>query len=359
MTYGSLSSGAFTYVFDNGSPIPATDLTYSGGSVEVAIGVSAFSGSGTWIGATGSWNTGTNWTDGVNNGVPGDGTRGPGVDTASFSGSGVEGDYADVNPNVAALNFSGANYTLSGGTLTLQHGTGGAGTSAVTVSSGTQTIVSAVEISGGSLAISVSNSGAAGHFRQHHRRQRPGVVDAYRRRHGPVGARRQQQLWRGNHNQPGSLAVNGQLTNSSVAVHGGTLLGGGQVNHNVTMSSGGVAGTLTIGGSLAVTGNSTWYAQDTVSGGGAVQAGTFTLASGAILTTPTLNVAGGAIVGVGTLNGSLNYTSSTGSTFGGLITGGGSTLTMNNALATLTLTGTDTYSGAPRSAPARWWSTAS
>ena len=36
MTYGGVSSGAFTNVFDNGSSIPATDLRYSGGSVEVA-----------------------------------------------------------------------------------------------------------------------------------------------------------------------------------------------------------------------------------------------------------------------------------------------------------------------------------
>ena len=56
----------------------------------------------------------------------------------------------------------------------------------------------------------------------------------------------------------GSLAVNGQLTNSPVAVQGGTLLGSGQIANNVTLSSGGVAGTLAIGGSLAVTGNSTW-----------------------------------------------------------------------------------------------------
>ena len=57
---------------------------------------------------------------------------------------------------------------------------------------------------------------------------------------------------------------------------------------------------------------------------------------------------GGAIAAAdatSTLNGSLNYTSSTSSTFIGAITGAGSTLTMNNALASLTLTGTDTYGG--------------
>ena len=147
----------------------------------------------------------------------------------------------------------------------------------------------------------------------------------------------------------GSLAFNGQLTNSSVGVQGGLLLGSGQVNKNVTLSSGGVAGTLAIGGNLTVTGNSTWYAQNTVSGGATVQGGLFTLASGAVLTTPALNVTGGAIAaadGTGTLAGSLNYTSSTSSTFLGGITGAGSTVTMNNALSMLTLSGTNTYGGA-------------
>ena len=77
-----------------------------------------------------------------------------------------------------------------------------------------------------------------------------------------------------------------------------------------------------------------------------MQAGTFTLGSGAVVTTPTLNVTGGAIAGVGTLNGSLNYTNATSSVFGGQITGAGSTLTMNNASAVLALTSTNTYSGA-------------
>ena len=116
------------------------------------------------------------------------------------------------------------------------------------------------------------------------------------------------------------------MTSSSVLVQGGLLLGSGQINNNVTLSSGGVAGTLAIGGNLTVTGNSTWYAQNTVSGGATVQGGLFTLASGASLTAPTLNVTGGAIAAAdctGTLNGSLNYTSSTNSTFAGTIAGPG------------------------------------
>ena len=49
MTYGGTYSGTFTNVFDNGSRIPASDLTYTGGLVEVSTAVSSFSGSGTWI----------------------------------------------------------------------------------------------------------------------------------------------------------------------------------------------------------------------------------------------------------------------------------------------------------------------
>ena len=85
------------------------------------------------------------------------------------------------------------------------------------------------------------------------------------------------------------------MTNSSVLVQGGLLLGSGQVNNNVVLSGGGVAGTLAIGGNLTVTGNSTWYAQNTVSGNATVQGGLFTLASGESLTTSVLNVTGGAI----------------------------------------------------------------
>ena len=161
MTYGGTSSGTFTNVFDNGSSIPATDLNYSGGSIEVYDAAASFSGSGTWIGATGSWNT-----------LP----TGPTASTTAFPATGREGlawtrppsavrasqaITLDINPNIAALSFSGANYTLSGtGTLTLQQGTLGTGTSTVTVTNGTQTIASAVEISGGSLAVLVSNSGS-------------------------------------------------------------------------------------------------------------------------------------------------------------------------------------------------------
>ena len=122
MTYGGTYSGMFTNVLNNGGSISPSELHYGGGSIEV-YSAGTFTGSGTWIGASNSWNTNTNWTD-VAAGVPGDKTRGLGVDTASFNGAGVTAITLDINPNVAAVSFSGANYSLSGGTLVLQQGTG-------------------------------------------------------------------------------------------------------------------------------------------------------------------------------------------------------------------------------------------
>ena len=62
-----------------------------------------------------------------------------------------------MNPSLAALSFSGTNYTLTGsGSLTMN---AASGTASVTVTGGSQTIASAVEISGGSLAVVLSNSG--------------------------------------------------------------------------------------------------------------------------------------------------------------------------------------------------------
>jgi fibronectin-binding autotransporter adhesin len=157
MTYGGTVSGTFGSVYENGSEVSANQVYYLGGKIELA----SFIGSAAWVGTTPSWNTATNWADvNNNNGIPGDGTRGPGFDSASFSGSSaITSITLDINPNLAALSFSTSNYTLNGNSLTLQSSTGTAGTANVTVSSGTQVIASAVEIAGGSLAILVSHSG--------------------------------------------------------------------------------------------------------------------------------------------------------------------------------------------------------
>ena len=54
----------------------------------------------------------------------------------------------------------------------------------------------------------------------------------------------------------------------------------------------------------------------------------------------------GFLAGAGTLTGSLNDTSSASSTFGGVIAGATSMLTVNNTAGVLTLTGNNTYGGA-------------
>ena len=105
----------------------------------VVASAATFSGSATWI-STGNllWSNSANWTDGANHGVPGTSLSRT-ADTATFSGSGsVTSITLDVNPALAALSFSGTNYTLSGGSLTL------AGPASVAVSGGTQTIASAI-----------------------------------------------------------------------------------------------------------------------------------------------------------------------------------------------------------------------
>ena len=162
MTYGGVVNGTFTNVYDNGFLIPATDVHYSGNLVTVST--ATFTGFANWIGANGSWNTNTNWTDGASNGVPGNGLQGLGHDTASFSGSSaVTTITLDISPNIAALSFSNSNYTISNagtGTLTLQGGTAGGGTSTVTVANGTQAIAANVMISGGSLAVAINGGGS-------------------------------------------------------------------------------------------------------------------------------------------------------------------------------------------------------
>ncbi len=62
-----------------------------------------------------------------------------------------------------------------------------------------------------------------------------------------------------------------------------------------------------------------------------------------------LNVTGGTIAAgnsASTITGSLNYTSTSSSTYNGVIAGAGKTLTMNGTGATLTLGGTNTFTGA-------------
>ena len=135
--------------------LPYGQLSTSVNPNYIDLVVQAFSGSGSWVGSTSSWNTGTNWRDAIRDiGVPGDGSRGSGVNTASFSGSGTTAvNLTGITPNLKALSFSNSNYTLSNSTLTLESSTG---TATVTVSSGTQQINSALALAGTTL-ISLTN----------------------------------------------------------------------------------------------------------------------------------------------------------------------------------------------------------
>ena len=106
---------------------------------------------------------------------------------------------------------------------------------------------------------------------------------------------------------------------------------------------------------MTVTGGvASWNAANTyVAGGATLQGGLLYIGDYAQLNTPVLTVSGGSLQLVtgpdipGTLNGSLNYATSNSAVVTGRIIGAGSSLTMNNAAATLTLAGNqNTYGGA-------------
>ncbi len=153
----------------------------------------------------------------------------------------------------------------------------------------------------------------------------------------------------------GTLQLNGSLAaGSTVGVAtAGTLSGSGTASGNATLTGAGainLGSTGNIGGTLGVTGGN-WIGAGSVTGAVTSSSGNFNIGTGANLTaTGGLNVTGGSISSTdntGKITGSVNYTSSTGSMFAGVIANGGgaSTLTMNSAGTTLTLNGANTYSG--------------
>jgi autotransporter-associated beta strand protein len=150
----------------------------------------------------------------------------------------------------------------------------------------------------------------------------------------------------------GALQVDGSLAaGSNVAVGtAGTLSGSGSVNGNATLTGGGVINKSagSIAGTLGVTGGN-WNGNGSVTGAVTSSSGTLSIGAGANLTANGgLNVTGGSLVAgssASTVSGSVNYTSATASTFGGIIAGSGKTLTLNNAATTLTLTGVNSYTG--------------
>jgi len=138
----------------------------------------------------------------------------------------------------------------------------------------------------------------------------------------------------------GGATIDGTLTGTGGSFSGASTLSGGTIN----LTSG------SFGSTLGVTGTSAWNGAGSVTGAVNETSGTFTIGSGANLTANGgLNVTGGSIAsgsGTSTITGNVDYTSGTGSTFGGVIAGVGKTLTMNSGGVTLTLSGVNNYTGA-------------
>jgi len=139
MYYSGLPTGTFNIANVTGLPgLPGQfTLAYNLGELDIVSAVT----DATWAShSTSSWNTPGNWQDSA---VPGTNIASLGQDTATFGGglATVEAITLDtsVPVDLKSLVFSASNYTLSGGSLTLQ---GTTGTATVTVSSGTQTIES-------------------------------------------------------------------------------------------------------------------------------------------------------------------------------------------------------------------------
>jgi autotransporter-associated beta strand protein len=146
-----LNLGNFTLPSFSGTNDSFTlSTTVDSGYLDLVVASAAtFSGSATWVSSGGSlWSSGSNWADASSlNGVPGTSLSRT-ADTAAFNGSSsVTAITLDVNPSLAALSFSGSNYTLNGGTLTLNNGSG---TATVLVTSSTQTIASALVLASSS-----------------------------------------------------------------------------------------------------------------------------------------------------------------------------------------------------------------
>lgn len=146
-----------------------------------------------------------------------------------------------------------------------------------------------------------------------------------------------------------TIGSGANLTASSgVGINASTLSGPGTVTGNATLAGSGVidftSGGL-ITGTLSVSGG-TWNGVGSVNGVVTSSSGTFTIAPGANLTSAGgLNVTGGTLVGTGTVTADVSYSSTSNSTFAGEIAGSGRTLTVNAPGATLTLTGTNNYTG--------------
>ena len=150
----------------------------------------------------------------------------------------------------------------------------------------------------------------------------------------------------------GTLAINGTLASGLGVATGATVTGTGSVTGNTTLTGSGIINLGSggnIGGTLEVTGGN-WNGLGSVTGAVTSSSGTLAIGNGANLTaTGGLAVTGSGSISAGnstsTITGSVNYTSSSNSTFAGVIAGGTKTVTMNNSAAVLTLSGNNTYTG--------------
>jgi fibronectin-binding autotransporter adhesin len=152
--------------------------------------------------------------------------------------------------------------------------------------------------------------------------------------------------------QAGTLTLNSAISSySTVEVDSGaSLLGTGTVNGNLNVFGGTIGLTGIIGGTVTVTGGATFNSAGvSIYGPIDSDSGTLTIGNGAsIQEYYGLNVIGGTLVAgnaSSTIVGCVNYTSNSSSSFGGVIAGTSSALTMNQAGSTLTLTNANTYAG--------------
>lgn len=141
---------------------------------------------------------------------------------------------------------------------------------------------------------------------------------------------------------PGFTLASGQTLSGYGTVIGATTLANNSII-NFFATSGNILGSLT------TTGGS-WNGLGSVSGLVTATTGTLTIGAGASLTANSgLKVTGGNLVATNsaaTIKGNVNYISATNSNYVGVLAGSGKTLTLNNAATTLTLSGTNTYTGA-------------
>ena len=151
----------------------------------------------------------------------------------------------------------------------------------------------------------------------------------------------------------GTLTLTGSTAAGSTVGVGtaGALAGTGTVSGNATLTGNGIiklSGAGNIAGTLGATGGN-WNGTGSVTGAVTSSSGVLTIGSGADLTTAGgLNVTGGTIAAAGassTITGWVNYTSANNSTYQGVIAGSSSSVTMNSASETLTLSGANTYTG--------------